>query len=202
MHDAGVEEVAAVLLQGGAVVLPTDTVYGLVAIADDQTATSKLFALKGRSDAVPIAVLCASVAQALSLADVAAGSAAAVVADRWWPGPLTLVLPRRAGVELHVGEPSATVGVRVPDHALVRALATRVGPLAATSANRHGSPTAATVAQVRLDLGGGVSLYVDGGRLTARASTVVDATGAPWRVLREGPLDTAEILAAARDAAG
>lgn len=192
-----IDEVVAALQAGGVVVLPTDTVYGLVALARDEAATAALFALKGRSHDVPLAVLCASVEQALALADPSAGPAVAAVAARWWPGPLTLVLPRRAGVELHLGEPAHTVGLRVPDHDIVRAIAARVGPLAATSANRHGAPVEATAAAAAAALGDEVALVVDGGTLGERSSTVVDATGWPWVVLRAGPIAGDEILAVA-----
>jgi len=199
---APIDDVVAALEGGGVVVLPTDTVYGLAALARDRAATARLFALKGRSYDVPLAVLCASVDQALSLTDATDRPDVTAVARGWWPGPLTLVLRRRPGVDLYLGEPSGTIGVRVPDHALVRALAKRVGPLAATSANAHGLPTPATAAEVSAQLGSGADLVVDGGRLEGRASTVIDATASPWRVLRAGPLDTAGILTTARDAAG
>ncbi|MEO7572993.1 MAG: L-threonylcarbamoyladenylate synthase [Acidimicrobiales bacterium] len=197
-----IEDLVVALEAGGVVGMPTDTVYGLIARATDPAAARRLFELKGRSDDVPLAVLCATVDQALDLSAMAEDPAVVAVAGRWWPGPLTLVLPRRAGVELHLGEPVATIGLRVPDDARVRALAARVGPLAATSANRHGEPVAVTAEEVREALGGGLAAVLDGGRLGARSSTVIDATGSPWRVLRDGPLDAAEIFATARDAAG
>jgi tRNA threonylcarbamoyl adenosine modification protein (Sua5/YciO/YrdC/YwlC family) len=116
------------------------------------------------------------------------------VAQRWWPGPLTLVLPRRSGLALHLGEPETTVGLRVPEHPLVQAVAAAVGPIATTSANRHGEPTATTAQEAVAALGEGVALAVDGGRLEGRSSTVVDATGPSWRVLREGPVPADELL--------
>jgi L-threonylcarbamoyladenylate synthase len=192
-----IEEIVAALEAGGVVVLPTDTVYGLVAVARDRAATAALFALKGRPEGVPLAVLCASSEQALALADPAVGAPVAAVAACWWPGPLTLVLPRRAGVELHLGEPADTIGVRVPDDDLVRAVAARVGPLAATSANRHGTPVAETAAAAAAALGDAVALVVDGGTLGERSSTVVDTTTWPWVVLRAGPIAGDEILAVA-----
>ncbi len=196
-----IEDVVAALLVGGVVVLPTDTVYGLVAVARDHAATAALFALKGRPEGVPLAVLCASVEQALALVDPSVGAPVEAVAARWWPGPLTLVLPRRDGVDLHLGEPAGTVGVRVPDHDLVRAVAARVGPIAATSANRHGAPVAETAAAAAA-LGDRVALVVDGGTLEGRSSTVVDATAWPWVVLRAGPVDGDAVIAVAAAARG
>jgi L-threonylcarbamoyladenylate synthase len=167
-------------------------VYGLTALPSSPGAVERVFALKGRQADVPIAVLCASAPQALELADPVPG--VDQVAARFWPGPLTLVLPRRAGVDLPLGEPVHTIGLRVPDHALVRAVAERVGPIATTSANRHGEPTAPTATQAAGSLEGAPDLVVDGGRLVASASTVVDATQTPWAVLREGAIRGAEVL--------
>jgi L-threonylcarbamoyladenylate synthase len=192
-----VDRVVAALQAGQAVVLPTDTVYGVAALPADGAAVDRLFALKGRAADVPIAVLCADVDQALGLADPAAAEAARPAAERWWPGPLTLVLPRRAGVVLHLGEPAGTIGLRVPDHALVRDVARIVGPLATTSANRHGEPTPATATEAAASLGDGVGLVVDGGPSASSSSTVIDATTAPWRVLRGGPIPAGDVIAAA-----
>jgi L-threonylcarbamoyladenylate synthase len=197
-----VDQVVAALEAGGTVVLPTDTVYGLAALPGNRSATDRLFALKGRGNQTPIAVLCASPQQALALADPAVGPAVAAVAARWWPGPLTLVLPRRTGLDLHLGDPSTTIGLRVPDHPLVRAVAARVGPIATTSANRHGEPPVATAEEAAASMGAGVDLVVDGGRLEGSASTVIDATTTPWVVLRVGAIDGAEVLETARGAAG
>lgn len=189
-----VAQVAAALRRGGAVVLPTDTVYGIAALPSDGRAVDRVFSLKGRHATVPVAVLCADPDQALALADPSAAASVRAVADRWWPGPLTLVLPRRPGVALHLGEPATTVGLRVPAHPLVQAVAAEVGPIATTSANRHGEPTAPTAAEAVAALGPGVALAVDGGRLEGRSSTVIDATAVPWRTLREGPVPAQEVL--------
>jgi tRNA threonylcarbamoyl adenosine modification protein (Sua5/YciO/YrdC/YwlC family) len=189
-----VDRAVEALLAGEVVVLPTDTVYGVGALPGDAAAMDRLFTVKGRDASTPIAVLCASVAQARTLVAPAAHARLEPVAERWWPGPLTLVLPRRADVELHLGEPADTVGVRVPDHPLVQAVAERVGPIAVSSANRHGQPTGVTAEEVAVALGRDVAVVIDGGPLSGRASTVIDATGTEWRVLREGPLPAAEIV--------
>ena len=189
-----VERVAAALAAGGAVVLPTDTVYGLAALPHDQAATGQLFELKGRSAHTPLAVLCADVDQVLELVDPSVEALVRAAGQRWWPGPLTLVLPRRIGVQLYLGERDTTIGVRIPDHDLVRAVAAVVGPVAATSANRHGEPTPASAAGAMDALGPDVALVVDGGDLAVTASTVVDATQRPWVVLREGPIAGGEVL--------
>lgn len=188
-----VQRVADALRAGEVVVLPTDTVYGLAALPTDAAAVDRVFALKGRAADTPLAVLCADVDQALALA--AEPDAVRGAAERWWPGPLTLVVARRPGLGLHLGEPPDTIGLRVPDHDLVRSVARAIGPIAATSANRHGEPPATSAAEADAALGDGLGLVVDGGRLEASASTVVDATGPAWRVLREGPIPGADVLA-------
>ena len=191
------DEIVAALDAGEVVLLPTDTVYGLAVRAADHQATARLFALKGRSANAPVAVLCTDAEQALALSDVTdATDAAAVqaVADRWWPGPLTLVVRRHGCLDLRLGDPEHTIGLRVPDHALVRAIAARVGPLATTSANRHGEPTAATAQAAADAIGPGVALVVDGGRLDGQPSTVLDTTTHPWTVPRAGAGDVSGIL--------
>ncbi len=194
---AAVDEAAPVLLAGGVVVLPTDTVYGLAALPGIRAATDRLFALKARSESAPIAVLCADAGQALALAATPVGADVRAVAERWWPGPLTLVLGRNRDAALHLGEPAATIGLRVPDHELLRALAERVGPIAATSANVAGQPPAPQATSAAASLAGEVDLVVDGGALDGTASTVLDTTVRPWRVLRPGPLPVADLLAVA-----
>jgi L-threonylcarbamoyladenylate synthase len=177
----------ATLRRGGVVAVPTDTVYGLAAVPSDARAMSRLFALKARMDTKAIAVLVADIDQARALTTVTLDRF-----GRWWPGALTVVVPRREGVDLHLGGDDATVGVRCPDSVFVRRLAQELGPLAATSANLAGEPpltTAGAVAAAFPEL----TLVVDGGRLEGSASTVVDATVEPPRVLREGALSAAAL---------
>ncbi|HLK46404.1 MAG TPA: L-threonylcarbamoyladenylate synthase, partial [Acidimicrobiales bacterium] len=147
------DETVSVLRAGGVVLLPTDTVYGLAVATACPGAVEQLFALKGRARDVPIAVLVAGEAQAWSIASPSPASPARRLASRWWPGPLTLVVPRRPGWEVDIGGDGATVGVRCPDHDLVRELCRAVGPLATTSANRHGSATPATAPDAAAALG-------------------------------------------------
>jgi L-threonylcarbamoyladenylate synthase len=192
-----IAEATAVLASGGAVVLPTDTVYGLAALPTVPGATDALFELKERSERQPLAVLVADIEQALALVE-----APAEVVERWmaqlWPGPLTLVLPRSAMArDLPLGGDDATIGVRCPDHPFVRAVAAELGPIATTSANRSGEPTPTTAQGAADALSGPVSLVVDGGPAGTVASTVVDATSAEWRVLREGAVSLDQLEAAA-----
>ncbi|HEY8527689.1 MAG TPA: L-threonylcarbamoyladenylate synthase [Acidimicrobiales bacterium] len=194
-----VEAAVAALRDGLVVALPTDTVYGIAALPGVAGATDRLFALKGRGADVPLAVLCADAGQALALADRSQiGEDVERIAERLWPGPLTLVLPRRPGLDLPLGEPRHTVGVRCPDHGLVRALAAAVGPIATTSANRHGEPTPPTAPEVEALFGDGVAVVLDGGRCDQPPSTVVDATGSAWRVLRAGEIPLTAVEEAAK----
>jgi tRNA threonylcarbamoyl adenosine modification protein (Sua5/YciO/YrdC/YwlC family) len=192
-----VDAVVEALLEGDVVLLPTDTVYGIAALPTDASATGALFDLKGRAAATPIAVLCADARQAAALVAREDEAAVRATGERWWPGALTLVCRRREGLDLHLGEPAGTVGLRVPDHPLVHLVAERVGPIATTSANRHGEPTAITVEEALDALGAGLAVAVDGGTIEGRASTFVDTTTTPWRALREGPIPAAEVIGVA-----
>ncbi|HYI61335.1 MAG TPA: L-threonylcarbamoyladenylate synthase [Acidimicrobiales bacterium] len=185
------------LRAGEPVVLPTDTVYGVAALPTVPGATDRLFALKDRRPGAPLAVLVADFAQAAAVAGPLPPPADRL-ARALWPGPLTLVLPRAEAVRAWaLGGDNATIGVRCPDHRLVRALAARVGPIATTSANRHGQPTPATAAAAAAALTGPVAVVADGGTLAGAASTVVDATTPGLDVLREGPIPAARIRALA-----
>jgi L-threonylcarbamoyladenylate synthase len=183
------------LRAGEVVLMPTDTVYGIGVLPSVAGATSSLFALKGRPADVPLAVLVASLDQALALVEAPTEAVERLVA-RWWPGPLTVVLARRADLEVELGGDGSTVGVRCPDHDFVRAVAAEVGPLAVTSANRHGQPTPPTAAACAQELRD-ISLVVDGGALHGIASTVVNGNDPALPVLRPGPISREDIEAAA-----
>jgi L-threonylcarbamoyladenylate synthase len=194
MDDPDAVDLAArELLLGRPIVLPTETVYGLAALPGVPGATAEVFALKGRPADVPLAVLVASTEQAEDLVDTFPPAARRLV-ERWWPGPLTVVVWRRPGLVADLGAGTDTIGVRCPDHGFVRALAQRAGPIAATSANRHGEPTPLTAREAASGLDGPVGLVVDGGPCVGRPSTVVDCTGAVVRVVREGALDAQAVL--------
>ena len=190
---------ARTLVTGGAVILPTDTVYGVAASPEVKGATDQLFALKRRPDRVPLAVLVASPQQGLALADLDAMGPEHTdqvedLVRRWWPGALTLVLPRgKAAAEYDLGGSPETIGVRCPASLPVRALAERVGPLATTSANVHGQPTPATAAEASAALGDTVAVVVDGGPCTGLPSTVLDVSVVPWRIVREGSITAADL---------
>jgi L-threonylcarbamoyladenylate synthase len=175
------------LRAGGVVVYPTDTVYGLGCDATNPAAVRRVFEIKGRPPDQPVPVLLADVREAFDLAEV--GEGARRLMRRFWPGPLTLVLPSRGVVAEMVTAGTGTVGLRVPDHPVPRALVRACGfPLVGTSANSTGRPAPVSVPQVLSDLDGRVELVLDGGRLRGRPSTVVDCTGDRPRVIRPGPI--------------
>ena len=120
---------------------------------------------------------------------------ARLLAQRYWPGPLTIVVRRRAQIDWALGTDTTTVGLRCPSHAVALQLCSTVGPLATTSANRHGAPPKMTAAEVTAEFGDDVAVVVDGESGGGVPSTVVDATGDTLRLLRAGSIDLAAIQA-------
>ncbi|MEW6094648.1 MAG: L-threonylcarbamoyladenylate synthase [Chloroflexota bacterium] len=182
-----------ILRRGGLVAFPTDTVYGLGALAFDGTAVESIYTAKDRPMEKAVPVLLGS---ADDLPKVAANvpEMALTLAALFWPGPLTLVIPKHPDLPEAVSA-TATVGVRVPDHAAARALLQAAGPLAATSANLSGQPSPSTAEEVRSQLGGRIPLILDGGRTPGGVpSTVVDCLGPEPKVLREGPISGQDIF--------
>ena len=183
--------------RGELVVLPTDTVYGLAARPDLVDGTARLFEAKARSRGQTLPVLAATTEEAGAVGSL--DGRGARLAERFWPGGLTLVVPRRpAAASWDLGEERATVAVRVPDHRVALALLARTGPLAVTSANRSGTPTPTDCDRVRVELGDAVAVYLCAGTLTPVPSTIVDLTGPEPRVLRAGALAPDEVLDALR----
>ena len=191
----GLDAAEAALRGGEVIVMPTDTVYGVAVDPRMPGAVDRLFALKRRPRDMPLAVLVASEEQAAACADLASAHPGARAAlRRFWPGGLTLVLPRAVGFGVDLGAAPDTVGVRCPDHPVPRALASRVGPLATTSANLSGQETPATAGGVaaQLELPADV-VVLDDGPCAGAPSTVVDLTGPEPRLLREGTVPWAEL---------
>ena len=183
-------EAVVALRAGRPVVLPTETVYGVAALPGDLGAVEELFERKGRPGERLLAVLVADLAVARRIAVVDAMFE--TLAASFWPGPLTIVAQRLPDIDLHLGDGSSTVGVRCPDHDLVRAILAEVGPMATTSANRSGEPTPSTAVEAADALGGDL-LVLDGGRCAGSPSTVVDLTTDPARVLRPGVVTSGEL---------
>lgn len=182
------------LAQGQPVGIPTDTVYGLAVDPFRPGATDRIFSAKRRPRDVSLAVLVGGVEQALAMS-TAVPDLALRLMERYWPGALTLVLPARPGLGADLGEDEATVGVRNPDHPVPLALCAAAGPLATTSANRHGQPTLTTAADVADVFGEAVPVVLDGGVCSGSPSTVVDCTGAEPKLLRDGRIPWSEVQA-------
>jgi L-threonylcarbamoyladenylate synthase len=189
-----VEEAAGVLGNGGVVVAPTDTLYGIMASAHDAEAVARVFRIKGRSADTPLPLLLADVADleryAAHLSDVGRALASA-----FFPGPLTLVVPGRGNLPAVVTARRDTVAVRVPDHYVPRELSRRLGhAITGTSANRTGMPPASSAAEVREQLGARIDYVVDGGRAPGGVeSTVLDVSGERPRLIRAGAVTKAAI---------
>jgi L-threonylcarbamoyladenylate synthase len=195
--DGDIERAARAALRGELIVLPTETVYGIGTRPDDPAATVRLFEAKRRPTDLELPVLAPSLDAAEQVG--AFEAAARNLARRFWPGPLTIVVPRtgRSDGWALGGDPD-TIGLRVPAHPMALALLTRTGPLAVTSANRSGEPTPGTWEEIREVFGTAVVEYLRGdGPLAGHPSTVVAVAGEEIRVLRPGSLAPSEIAAAA-----
>jgi L-threonylcarbamoyladenylate synthase len=195
--DAALDAAVEALLGGELVGIPTETVYGVCALPNDR-GVERLIAAKQRSAEKGIQLLVDSLDQVRSLAVVTPASER--LAQRFWPGGLTIVLQRRSDVELPelLGGGRPTLGLRLPDHAVPRALARRLGPIAASSANVSGQPDATSAPLVEQALGDVLALIIDDGPVRGGTpSTVVDcsSTAEPVRVLREGAVPAADITA-------
>ena len=171
------------LREGDIVGLPTDTVYGLAADPWHSGASDRLFRVKRRPRNVELVLFVDGVEQALAVSEAVPAPAMRLM-EQLWPGGLTIVLPRRAGVEADLGEEDATIGVRCPAHPVPLAIACSFGPFATTSANLHGEPPA--IAAEELAVLQGVTLVLDGGTCDEEPSSVVDATGEVPRLIRAG----------------
>jgi L-threonylcarbamoyladenylate synthase len=196
--DASSNAAIAIALEalraGEVVVYPTETFYGIAADAFAPAALERIFAIKGRDIAKTIALIADDTAAAFAIAREVP-EIARRLADAFWPGPLTLVLPARRGIPDALIGPDGGVGVRVSSHPIARALASGLGrPITATSANRSGEAPTRTIEQARAALGDKVKVFVEGGTLTGGApSTLVQCDREGWRLLRAGAVGVNEI---------
>ncbi len=198
LADDDLERIAGVLAGGGLVLLPTETVYGVAASVARPEAVGRINEVKERPEGTPLQVL---VADAAAARELAAGwpPGAERLARRFWPGPLTLVVPAAAGLPAAVTGPGATVGLRCPDHALALRILRRCGPLAASSANRGGQPPAVDLPAALAALGERVELAVDGGPAPGGVASSVVRVGGAMELLREGALSRGELEDAIRE---
>jgi L-threonylcarbamoyladenylate synthase len=188
----------AVLQTGGLVAFPTDTVYGVGALAFNSAAVQAIYLAKDRPVEKAIPVLIADPADLLKVS-LEVPPLAARLAACFWPGALTLVVTKHPDLPQAVSA-TDTVGVRVPDHLVARALLRVTGPLAVTSANLSGQPSPSTAREAYEQLGGRIGLIIDGGTTPGGVpSTVVDCVGAEPQVLREGPVTKEQIQSCLRE---
>jgi L-threonylcarbamoyladenylate synthase len=184
-----------VLLSGGLVAFPTDTVYGVGALAFHEAAVNSIYAAKQRPVEKAIPVLIWDREDVTKVAEEIPFFAARLIA-RFWPGPLTVLVPKKSTLP-EVVSATATVGVRVPDHEVARALLKLAGPMAVTSANLSSQPSPVTAQEVFEQLGGRIPLILDGGQTPGGVpSTLVDCTTDTLEILREGPISEEQMLSA------
>ena len=191
-----IQEAAKWIRAGGVVALPTDTLYGLAADPFSAAAVARVFAVKGRAAERALPLIAADAAQVMTHL----GRLPALgqrLAERFWPGPLTLLLPAPAALAADVTGGTGKVGVRVPADPVARAICAEAGqPITATSANVSGEPATADPGVVERTLGDRLDLLIDTGTTRGGApSTIVDATGAALVLLRAGAISWEEIQA-------
>lgn len=185
--NEGYRRALDLLREGGVVALPTDTVYGLCAVAADRAAVERIYEIKARDPAQPIPLFVASIEQAELIVDM--NDAARALAARFWPGALTIVLRKKPRYESRALAGGASAGVRVPDDAALREIAAQLGPLTGTSANIAGREECHTAAEVLAQLSGVVDLVVDAPVAAAGLpSTIMDCSGEVVTVVRDGAI--------------
>lgn len=189
--EGGIARAAEILTDGGLVAVPTETVYGLAARADSAKAVARIYATKGRPGFNPLIVHVGSLEQAQMLADF--DTRALDLAERFWPGPLTMVLPLKEGAPVAhaVTAGLPTIGLRCPAHRVMRAVLTQTGlPLAAPSANRSEEISPTRAEHVKASLGMDCPAVLDGGACEAGLESTIVAfrEGGAWSLLRPGPI--------------
>jgi L-threonylcarbamoyladenylate synthase len=191
---AGVRRVAQAILRGGVAAFPTETFYGLGADAGNDEALQKIFQIKGREDNKPLLVLIAEREWLPGLVRSIPPVAARLM-EKFWPGPLTLVFEASPELSSLLTAGTGTVGVRISPHPVAQALVRAVGrAITATSANLSGQPSASVAAEVLRTIGNRVDAILDGGQTAGGlGSTVVDVSGASFRILRQGAVTRAEL---------
>ena len=187
------EYIGAALRSGALAAFPTDTVYGLGAVYSNEAAVKKIFAAKGRDEGKPLCVLVGSPDQAELLAE-SIPPEARLLMERFWPGPLTLILKKKEDVSDAVTAGGATIGLRMPDNRIALNIIKAAGaPLAAPSANTAGKRSAACIGDVLEDLGGRIELAVDGGLSgSGVSSTIIDVGN--MKILRRGTITEEDLL--------
>ena len=193
LRVSAIETAAHSVSVGDLVVLPTDTVYGVGADAFDAAAVASLLRAKGRGRSSPVPVLVGSWTTIDGLVGDVDDRTRALV-EAFWPGGLTLVVKHAPSLTWDLGDARGTVAVRMPLHPVAIELLERTGPMAVSSANRHGQPPAQTAVEALAQLGEDVAVYLEDGQVSGGvASTIVDVTSAVPRILRLGAIDAATL---------
>ncbi|MCT1866470.1 L-threonylcarbamoyladenylate synthase [Dermabacter sp. p3-SID358] len=193
-RDEALEAAATAVKDGHLIVLPTDTVYGIGADAFNKDAVQALLDAKGRGRQFPPPVLIGdpNVMHALGL-DIP--PIIEDLVEEYWPGALTVIVKAQPSLHWDLGETKGTVALRMPDHEAAIALLKKTGPLAVSSANKHGGDPAKSVMDAAVQLGDAVEVYLDGGKSRiGESSTIIDATVNPPEILRRGALSEEEIV--------
>jgi L-threonylcarbamoyladenylate synthase len=194
-HPVAMHHAVDVLHHGGLVVFPTDTVYGLAVLPSSEEFIERLYIVKGRDSTRAIAVLISNIKE-LDKVSEAPGELAHNLAEKFWPGPLTIVINRHPDLPNSLS-PNQTIGVRIPDHPVALRLLQLTGPLAVTSANLSGLENTHTAKDALAQLDGRVHLIIDGGISPGGIpSTVVDCTTPDLVILRQGPILEPDLHAA------
>lgn len=192
-REDGLNAARDALHLGECVVLPTDTVYGIGVDAFNPSAVEKLLNAKGRGRDMPPPVLVPGLSTVEGLA-MSVPSYARRLMDAFWPGGLTLILRAQPSLAWDLGDNNGTVGLRMPDDEVALALLAQVGPMAVSSANQSGEPTATTITEAGFALGPAVQVYLDGGeRIGHVPSTILDCTKPDPVLLREGAVSAAAL---------
>ena len=194
-HGEAIQRALEILHKGRLVAFPTDTVYGLGALAFDGKAVEAIYLAKDRPVEKAIPVLIGN-DKDLEKVSIELTDVVRKLASHFWPGPLTVIVPKKHTLPESVSA-TDTIGVRIPDHPVARELLRAAGPMAVTSANISGQPSPSTAHEVFDQLNGRIELIMDGGQTPGGVpSTLVDCTGSEIKVLREGPISLEQILSA------
>lgn len=193
--SAALADAAGCIARGGTLIFPTDTVYGIGCAPEDETAIEAIFAAKRRPPDKPLAIHVSRPAQAGEFAQ-RLSPGARVVIDRFWPGPVTIIVERKAGRYAAAARQGATIALRCPDSAACSAILEATGPLAATSANISGAPSYAGASDDLDGLPEADVAIIAGPTKELRESTVLDCSSEIVRVVRRGALDPDDIAAA------
>ena len=190
--EENIRKAAVIIRLGGVVIYPTDTVYGLGCDPANVDATRRICEIKGRADK-PLPLACSDVETARRIVEF--NPIAERLAEHFWPGPLTMVLPARVDYPIWVTHGARTLGVRVPDHQVARRLAKLSGGvIVSTSANKSGDPPPKTAQEAAEQIGGEVDLILDAGPAPLRQpSTVIDLSGDELWIIRPGPIRAEDI---------